>query len=212
MVVNWSDDLKMVIEDFPTETIVESVVGESYVAEPLDLKAVRNQEIVYELTAKLLNRYFRSDDGTAQYWLFPKLRPIVEDYVGNMVVLRDNMFIGLLRLSQYANEAVSNIHRAIARGIPKKRLLPILAQYDRVGSTRFVDFTTTKECTETSKSHVSHVVEDSDWERQVQKKLEEMDEVLCYVKNQGLDFYVPYDNGGITRRYLPDFIVKLRRN
>lgn len=146
-----------------------------------------------------------------KYWLFPKIKEIAEEYVEKMVTLKDGMFIGLLMLSEYQSQAVANIQRAIVRDVPTKKLLPILAHYDQTGSSKYVDFTTTKSVTETAKSHVSHVVEDSDWERQVQKRFEEMDEVTCYVKNQGLDFSIPYDDGGRTRRYVPDFIVRLDR-
>ncbi len=33
--------------------------------------------------------------------------------------------------------------------------------------------------------------------------------MLSYVKNQGLSFEVPYRDGAVPRRYLPDFIVRL---
>jgi type III restriction enzyme len=32
---------------------------------------------------------------------------------------------------------------------------------------------------------------------------------ICYVKNQGLGFEVPWRDGATPRRYLPDFIVRL---
>ena len=37
--------------------------------------------------------------------------------------------------------------------------------------------------------------------------LEEMDEVVRYVKNQGLDFTIPYESNGDARQYVPDFIA-----
>ena len=33
--------------------------------------------------------------------------------------------------------------------------------------------------------------------------------VVAYVKNQGLQFEVPYRDGGIQKKYLPDFIVQV---
>jgi hypothetical protein len=33
--------------------------------------------------------------------------------------------------------------------------------------------------------------------------------VLAYAKNQALGFEIPYLDSGITRRYLPDFLVRL---
>jgi type III restriction enzyme len=40
--------------------------------------------------------------------------------------------------------------------------------------------------------------------------LEDMPEVMCYVKNQNLGFTIPYTLDGEERGYLPDFIVRLR--
>jgi type III restriction enzyme len=37
-----------------------------------------------------------------------------------------------------------------------------------------------------------------------------MDEVICYVKNQGLEFTVPYVIEGEEKKYYPDFIVHLK--
>jgi type III restriction enzyme len=93
-------------------------------------------------------------------------------------------------------------------GQKEKRLLPILAPYDTLGSTRYVDFLTTKEVRETVRSHVNYVVADTqEWEQGVAKRLEQMPEVLAYVKNQNLGFSIPYEYQGISHQYLPDFIV-----
>jgi type III restriction enzyme len=39
--------------------------------------------------------------------------------------------------------------------------------------------------------------------------LEDMPEVVRYVKNQGLGFAIPYTIGGAERQYLPDFIAQV---
>jgi type III restriction enzyme len=40
--------------------------------------------------------------------------------------------------------------------------------------------------------------------------LEELDEVVCYVKNQGLNFTIPYTLNGEPRQYVPDFIARVK--
>ena len=83
--------------------------------------------------------------------------------------------------------------------------------YDTIGSTRYVDFMTTKEVRETVKSHINYVVADTEeWEQGVAKKLEQMPEVLAYVKNQNLGFTIPYEHQGAAHRYTPDFIAVLK--
>jgi type III restriction enzyme len=54
------------------------------------------------------------------------------------------------------------------------------------------------------------VVADTDsWEQKLAQTLEDMDEVLCYVKNHNLGFTIPYTLDGQERGYLPDFIAHL---
>ena len=91
------------------------------------------------------------------------------------------------------------------------QLRPLLRPYDTVGSTRYVDFDTTKQVfvTDARKCHVSHVVADSGWEPRAAMAFESMPEALAYVKNQGLGFTIPYTLAGVEKKYIPDFIVLL---
>ena len=50
---------------------------------------------------------------------------------------------------------------------------------------------------------------DSTWEEALALTLENHPRVLAYAKNQALGFEIPYRDGGVTRRYLPDFLVRL---
>ena len=49
------------------------------------------------------------------------------------------------------------------------------------------------------KSHVNAVVCDSDWESELARCIERNPHVLAYVKNQGLQFEVPYRDGATCR-------------
>jgi type III restriction enzyme len=52
-------------------------------------------------------------------------------------------------------------------------------------------------------------VRDSSWEEQLALTLENHPRVVAYAKNQAMGFEIPYLHGGITRRYVPDFLVRL---
>ncbi len=57
---------------------------------------------------------------------------------------------------------------------------------------------------------MNYVVYDKDWEAGFTERLEKLDDiVVSYVKNHSLLFEVPYEYGGETYRYRPDFIVRL---
>ncbi|MDO8670791.1 MAG: restriction endonuclease subunit R, partial [Dehalococcoidia bacterium] len=89
-------------------------------------------------------------------------------------------------------------------------LKPILRPYDALGSTRYVDFDTTRPvyATRADKCHISHVVADTDsWEQKMAEALEDMPELIRYVKNHNLGFTIPYTLNGEERNYIPDFIA-----
>ena len=53
------------------------------------------------------------------------------------------------------------------------------------------------------------MVLDSDWEAEFARVAEAHPRVIAYVKNQGMQFEVPYRNGTQHRRYWPDYIVRI---
>jgi hypothetical protein len=122
-------------------------------------------------------------------------------------------FPQLFLLIEFAHDAADRIYKAIvesAAGTPA--LKPILRPYDLIGSTRYVDFDTTKAVYPTApdKCHISHVVADTgSWEQKMAQAFEEMPEVLRYVKNQSLGFTIPYTLNGEEKQYFPDFITQL---
>lgn len=115
---------------------------------------------------------------------------------------------------EFAHDAADRIYKAIVQSNDgEKALKPILQPYDTVGSTRYVDFDTTRAVypTDPNKCHISHVVADTEsWEQKMAQSLEDMDEVICYVKNHNLGFTIPYTLNGEEHNYVPDFIVRLK--
>lgn len=219
MKADFSKDTLTKIENMPTKTIWTWITGEEVIYELNYLKEKRKQEVVYYLTVQLLKKYFTDKDHQEKYWLFNNLKDIVAEYVDFHVKLGDNMFYGMLFLSEYADDALNKIKQWIEKGSidREKKLIPILAPYDTIWSTKYVDFITTKPVQETSKSHINYIVEDNtagqtnDWEAGVAMKLEDMDEVVSYVKNQWLQFLIPYEYAGANRNYIPDFVVTLKK-
>jgi type III restriction enzyme len=210
----FTDESRTVIENEPTKTTIEGAIGEEQTLDMGKIKERREGEVSVILTQALLKRYYRDGDGAEKYWLYPQLKRIVDEYIRSQVRLKDHMVIGFLSVGEYFSGALTKIQAAIVKNNieqqESKRVLPILAPFDSLGSTRYVDFLTTKEVSETVKSHVNYVVADTaEWEQGVAKRLEEMPEVLAYVKNHNLGFSIPYEYQGVSRQYIPDFIVVL---
>ncbi len=111
-----------------------------------------------------------------------------------------------------ADQAAERIYRACHAGTGGGgQVRAMLDPYTPGGSTRFVGFTTTKDTftTRADRCHVNAVVLDSDWEAEFARVAEAHPRVLAYVKNQGMQFEVPYRDGATPRRYRPDYIVRL---
>ncbi|MBU1089942.1 DEAD/DEAH box helicase family protein [Patescibacteria group bacterium] len=214
LAAKFSEESKTIIENEPTEVTLGGVIGEETLETLERIKERREGEMIMRLSSALLKRYYTDAEGVEKYWLFPQLQKIAEEYVKKYVVLKDRMVIGYLSQGEIFSGALTKIQQAIvSENIEQqkdKQLLPILAPYDTLGSTRYVDFLTTKEVRETVKSHLNYVVADTEeWEQGVAKKLEQMPEVLAYVKNQNMGFTIPYEHQGIAHNYLPDFIAVL---
>ncbi|HNR47052.1 MAG TPA: hypothetical protein PKO03_08275, partial [Anaerolineaceae bacterium] len=201
-------------QDLPTRTEMASILGEGDYHTLDSLKDCREQQIDFKLASLVLEKYFRDDEEASRPWLFPQILRITRQWRQSCVICKDNAFPQMLLLAELAHDAADHIYRSIAATQSEQRLLrPILRPYDSQGSTRFVDFNTTLPtwATDPAKCHVSHVVADTGaWEQKVAQTLEEMPEVICYVKNQGLGFYIPYTMNGEARDYEPDFIVRMQ--
>jgi type III restriction enzyme len=197
-------------DEVPVVTVLDPIVGESIETNLDDLKLRRPQEVAFRIAKRVLDTYFRVADGAEQPWLYPQLLAIAERWLAECVVLKDHAFPQMLLITEWEHDAADRIHRAIVRGTEgERRIMPILRPYDPIGSTRFVDFTTTKKVYETERSHLNYLVMDSGWEAKVGQVLDGMDEVVAYAKNQGLNFKVPYTFEGEAANYVPDLIVRI---
>ncbi len=208
----------------PTKTENAPIVGESSIHTLDDLKRRRPNEVAFLLAKLTLEKYFRQDgeertdrpaehrfDGEVKHWLFPQMLAIAKRWLAECVTLKDNTFPQLLLLIEFAHDAADRIYKAIVASTDGTAALkPILRPYDTLGSTRYVDFDTTRPvyATREDRCHISHVVADTDsWEQKMAEALEDMSEVRRYVKNHNLSFTIPYTLNGEEKNYTPDFIA-----
>lgn len=204
--------LALSTRDIPTITKNRPIVGETEIITLDDLKNRREQEVAFLLAKLVLEKYFRADgqkvtekttehkfEAGVQMWLFPQVMRIAKEWLSTCVTCKDGTFPQLLLLLEFAHDAADKIYHSIVAGDPgEKTLKPILRPYDTVGSTRYIDFDTTKPVfkTDGSKCHVNYVANDTkSWEQKMAEVLEDIDEVKAYVKNQGLGFFIPSNWG-----------------
>jgi type III restriction enzyme len=90
-------------------------------------------------------------------------------------------------------------------------LPPIIERFRPLASTGEVLLRTVRPCHGTTRGHVSHVAEHSNWEHAVAFYLGKSPHVIPYVKNDHLHFVIPYELYGARLNYLPDYLIRLRR-
>jgi type III restriction enzyme len=213
LTATFTEDSRLALStaDLPTKTENAPIVGETSIHTLDDLKRRRTNEVVFLLAKLTLEKYFRDDDGNDKPWLFPQLLAIAKRWLAECVTFKDHTFPQLLLLIQFAHDAADRIYHAIVAATDGTAALkPILRPYDMLGSTCYVDFDTTRSvyATRADKCHISHVVADTDsWEQKLSQTLEDMHEVVRYVKNHNLGFTIPYTLNGEAKNYIPDFIA-----
>jgi type III restriction enzyme len=205
--------LALSTRDLPTSVENQPIVGETSIHTLDDLKKEREQKIAFHIARRVLEHYFEKDEYAKRPWLFPDLLNIARDWLAECLTCKDGTFKQLLLFVENCQAAADKVYLAIVESDSgPKRLLPIPKPYETVGSTRYVSFDTVKPTYKTrpDKCHVSHVVGDTEsWEQKMAQTLEEMPEVIHYVKNQNLGFSIPYTIEGQQRNYVPDFICHI---
>jgi type III restriction enzyme len=205
----------------PNVTESEPLIGEGITFDlRKDAEQLRLKSVVFDVAGLLLREKFRDEDGSLEVWRYPELVRITELWFDGYLTTRGKTPKQFLKWRPLAQRAVDRIYRALVgsltdpAGGSRGLLLPIVNSLNPEGSTRHVDFSTSKQTLiPTALSHVNYVVYDKDWEAGFTERLEKLgDIVVSYVKNHSLHFEVPYEFGGETYRYRPDFIVRLRGN
>ncbi len=106
------------------------------------------------------------------------------------------------------NTIVNHIFNAI-RYENTQSLTPVFDSDKPIRSTGDMrTWYTSKRCEYTQKSHINFCVFDSTWEYNTAFQLDKHPNVKAWVKNDHLNFEIPYMFQGIVHKYRPDFIIK----
>jgi type III restriction enzyme len=175
-------------------------------------ESLRDATVIFHLTKSLIKWHFSDEERAPQFQKFNKVKKIVEQWYRSKLLVVGENDPDLKRLVIYWDEKTiaDDINLAILshqRGHDK--ILPVLNYYNPFGSTKYVNGNTTKPVYETVKSHINYVVADTEsWEQICAKTLEELPQVISYVKNAFLGFTIPYTKAGKDALYYPDFIAR----
>ena len=198
----------------PSVTKNQGIIGEGVDLTLEHLKDMRQSTVLFHLTRHLLYNKYRDPGGQPKLHLFGQLKRITRQWMeGGYLRCTGGTSPAQLCYRELADMACERIKVAITESLSGERpVKAILDPYNPTGTTRFVNFTTSKTTrwqTDPRKCHVNWVVCDSDWEAEFCRGAEAHPKVRAYVKNQNLGLEVPYLMGSTARRYLPDFIVQI---
>ncbi len=197
----------------PSITQNSGIIGETVDLSLAHLGDMRRSTLLFHVTQRLLYTKWRDPGEDAKLHLFGQLKRITKEWLDTCLVCTGGTYPAQLMYQELADMACERITAGITRALVGERpIKAMLDAYNPSGSTMHVNFNTSKKDrweTDARRCHVNWVILDSDWEAEFCRVAEAHPKVVAYVKNHNLGLEVPYRYGSETRKYLPDFIVKI---
>lgn len=216
LTATFNDDSVLVLSPDlvgPSITQNSGIIGRSETMNLAHLGDVRPSTLLFNLTQRLLYTKWRDPGEEPKLHLFGQLKRITREWLDTCLLCKGGTYPAQLMYQELADMACNRITAGItAKFIGEKPVKALLDPYNPAGSTRHVRFNTSRTTlwqTSAQHCHVNWAVCDSDWESEFCRVAEEHPQVLAYVKNQGMNFEVPYRFGSEIRHYRPDFIVRI---
>ncbi|MGD9933409.1 MAG: BPTD_3080 family restriction endonuclease [Dehalococcoidia bacterium] len=197
----------------PSVTRNAGIIGEGIDLNLLHTGDMRRSTLVYHLTHRLLYTKWRDAGEEPKLHLFGQLKRIAKEWLDTCLVCKGETYPAQLMYQELADMACERITAGITRSLEgTSPIKAVLDPYNPTGSTIHVNFNTSKTDrweTDARRCHVNWVILDSGWESEFCRVAESHPRVRAYVKNHNLGFEVPYRFAAESRRYRPDFIVKV---
>ena len=161
----------------PSHTTNAGIIGESVDLNLVHTNDLRRSTLLFNLTTHLLNTKWRDAGAAAELHLFGRLKRITNQWLNQCLVCKGDAYPAQLMFEPLADMACERIAAAITRtNLEGNSIKALLDPYNPVGSTRFVNFRTSKALrwrTDPRKCHVNWVILDSDWETEFCRVAEE---------------------------------------
>ncbi len=197
----------------PSITTNSGIIGEGIDLNLVHTGDMRKSTVLYNLTQRLLYSKWRDPGEEPKMHLFGQLKRITNQWMKECLECKGGTYPAQLMYQQLADMACERITVAITKKMQdESNIKAMLDPYNSTGSSRFVNFNTSKTDrweSAADKSHVNWVILDSGWEGELCRVLESHNKVCAYVKNHSLGLEVPYRYGSDVRTYFPDFIVHI---
>ena len=197
----------------PSITRNSGIIGEGVDLNLIHTRDLRASTLLFHLTQRLLYTKWRDPNQEAKLNLFGQLKRITKQWLDTCLVCKGGTYPAQLMYQELADMACERITAAITRAeMGQRPIKAILDPYNPVGSTRHVNFTTSRTErweTDARRCQLNWTILDSDWEGEFCRVAEAHPRVGAYAKNHNLGLEVPYRYGSQNRIYIPDYIVQV---
>lgn len=217
LAASFTDESRLILDPSlvgPSRTLNAGIIGEAAELNLQHLEDTRTSTVLFHLTRHLINVKWRNPGEEPKIHLFGQMKRIAKQWLdGGYLECRGGTYPAQLLYRDLADLACERITSAITLSyVDEKPVRVTLDPYNAAGSTNHVRFTTSKQVWETraDRCHVNWAALDSGWEGEFCRIAEAHPRVRAYVKNQGLGLEIPYRWMSETRRYLPDFILRVQ--
>lgn len=174
----------------------------------------RQQRLVFKAAQKAFEQLQHQFKGQREYLLLQLVR-LVEAFLASEKIVIPSLFHQdplrrRILLSLHMDAIVAHLMQHVV----EQSTLRLEAVFDTerpLGSTRDMrTWYTTRVAEPTLRSQISHIVVDSGWEKYAANVCETHPEVAAWAKNDHLGFQVLYLWNGSKRKYIPDFLIRLK--
>jgi type III restriction enzyme len=197
----------------PSVTRNAGIIGEAIDLNLIHTRDLRRSTLLFNITQRLLYTKYRDPGEQPKLHLFGQLKRITKQWLDTCLVCKGGTYSAQLMYRELADMACERIARGIEYAqADGRRIKALLDPYNLTGSTAHVNFTTSKTSrweTDPRRSHVNWVILDSDWEAELCRVVESHPRVRAYAKTRNLGLEVPYRYGSESRKYIPDFVVRV---
>ena len=201
-------ELAPVIDGKPDVTRISEIDLEKLVSD------YRLQRVIFEVSRDVYHQIKPDWKGNEEYLLAQIIR-LVEKFIKSNRIKFDTIFaysedrkriLMILNMKKIVQHIFDHIRFENTESIE-----PVFDRERPIRSTAdMIPWYTGKKCEITKKSHISHVVYDSTWEKNLADELDRNELVDAWVKNDHLGFDIIYISEGRVRKYRPDFLVRLK--
>lgn len=222
LVMDWGEVEALRLD--PSQTPLNADIAPSLTGSPnlgmvteIDLeKAVedfRLQNLIFRAARKLYLQNEAGFGGDKQYLAVQLIR-LVEQFLASdkldiPSLWHQDPVRRRLLFALNMDTVVAHVSRFVTEQNVERQEL-IFEEHRPIGSTAAMRaWLTTKPCSVTQRSQISHVVYDSTWEKLVADICEKHPGIAAWVKNDHLDFKVRYLWRGSSRNFVPDYLIRL---